>query len=436
MCFLRRLTIVTLIAALSGCATYGDWVGEMERQIAARDIAGALHTLDERAGGRARDAVLYDLNRAQLLRMGGDYARSNAAFERAKDAIERLDAVSVSEQSGALVVNDMLRSYAAAPYERVLLHAYAALNYLELERPDAARVEILQLDVLLGQEEGARGAEGFSRYLSGMIFEALGQHDDAMIAYRQAYAAYRAAAAGGMPPSLGRDLVRSAARVGGLQDELQLYRAEFGLAEETPGPRGEEGELIFLLHSGLAPVKRDYAVAAATQEGRLVTVSMPYYESRVPRVTGARLSDGGTVATTELVADVAAVAMTTLEREKPLILARAIARAAIKHEASEKADQENDALGVMVNIAGVVSERADTRSWSTLPNRIYLARLPLAPGRHEVRVELADGYAGVAAARDYVVELAPGEKRFISLHWVTAGDLDPLPYRIERRRLQ
>jgi len=434
MFFPRRLTIVTLIAALSGCATYGDWVGEMEQQIAAHDVAGALRTLDERAGGRARDAVLYDLNRALLLRMEGDYVQSNAAFESAKAAIERLDAVSVSEQTGALAINDMMRSYTAEPYERALLHVYAALNYLDLGQPEAARVEILQLDVLLGQEEDAPDGAGFARYLSGMIFEALGQYDDAMIAYRQAYAAYRRdAAAGGAPASLGRDLVRTAARVGGLEDELRRYRTEFGLAEaELPGPRAEEGELIFLLHSGLAPVKRDQVIGASTPEGRVVAVAMPYYEMRTPRVTGARLSAGDAVVATEVAEDVAAVAVATLEREKPLILLRAISRAAIKHEASEKADQENNTLGAVINIAGIVSERADTRSWSTLPNRIYLARLPLPDGRHEVRVELA----GDAAARDYVVELAPGEKRFISLHWVSAGDFDPLPYRIERRRLQ
>lgn len=433
MCFLRCLTIVTLTAALSGCATYGDWVGDMERQIAARDLAGALRTLDERAGGRARDAVLYELNRALLLRMAGEYMESNVAFERAKEAIERVDALSVSEQAGALAVNDLQRSYAAESHERVLLHVYSALNYLELGRPEAARVEILQLDVRLGLEVGGGGGEAFGRYLSGMVFEALGQHDDAMIAYRKAYAAYRRDPAVGVPPSLGRDLVRTATRVGGLQDEWRRYRAEFGLAEEeTPGPRAEEGEVIFLLHSGLAPLKRDDLVAAATPEGRLVSVSLPYYAPRAPVAYGARLTAGGAAATAGLVEDVAAVAVTALQREQPLILARALARAALKHEASEQADRESEALGAMVNIAGVVSERADTRSWSTLPSRIYLARLPLPPGRHAVRVELA----GVAVTRDYEVELAPGEKRFISLHWVSAADLDPLPYRIERRQLQ
>lgn len=430
MSFLLRLPTVLLIAALSGCATYGDWVGVMESQIAARDLPGALRTLEERAGGNARDAVLYDLNRAMLQRMAGDFADSITAFERAKAAIERLDAVSVSEQAGALAVNDMMRSYTGAPYERVLLHVYAALDYLELDRPEDARVEILQLDVLLGQDED-RGCAAFARYLSGMIFESLRQYDDAMIAYRQAYAAYRRDGAT-VPAPLGRDLVRMAARVGGMADELRRYRAEFGVTEESPGPRDDEGELIFLLHSGLAPVKRDALIGATTRDGMLVTVSMPYYEYRAPRVTGARLSTDGRVATTALGADVAAAATDALEREKPLMLARAVARAALKHEASEKADKENDALGVMVNIAGVVSERADTRSWSTLPNRIYLARLPLAPGSHEVRVELD----GAAAARDLAVELAPGEKRFISLHRVSAGDLDPLPYRIERRRMQ
>ena len=56
-----------------------------------------------------------------LRRMAGEYARSNAVFEQAKDAIERLDAVSVSEQAGALAVNDMLRSYTGEPFERVLV---------------------------------------------------------------------------------------------------------------------------------------------------------------------------------------------------------------------------------------------------------------------------------------------------------------------------
>jgi hypothetical protein len=223
--------------------------------------------------------------------------------------------------------------------------------------------------------------------------------------------------------------------VGGLEDELRTYRKEFGLPEGVPGPQAEEGELIFLLHSGLVPIKRDNVIGAAARDGKLVMVSMPYYENRVPRVTGARLSAGATVATTVMAEDVDAVALATLEREKPAILARAIARAAVKHEASERADRQGDLLGVVVNIAGAVAERADTRSWSTLPNRIYLARLPLAAGRHEVHVELQD-YSGIAATRDYTVDIAPGAKRFISLHWVTAGDLQPLTYRTERRPLQ
>ncbi|MCC6209112.1 MAG: hypothetical protein IT488_13310, partial [Gammaproteobacteria bacterium] len=401
---------------------------------AARDLPGALRTLDERAGERARDAVLYGLNRAMLLRMAGDFSQSNAVFEQAKDAIERVDAVSIREQAGGLAVNDMMRSYTGAPFERVLLHVYAALNYLDQGRPDDARVEILQLDVLLGQES-ARAGEAFARYLSGMIFESLRQYDDAMIAYRQAYEAYHRDG-GVVPAPLGQDLVRTASRVGGLAAELGRYRAEFGITEEFPGPRGEGGEVIFLLNSGLAPVMRDALISAPTRDGKLVTVSMPYYEARVPRVTGARVSSGASVATAVLGEDVAAVAEETLEHDKPLILARAVARAALKLEASEKADKKDDSLGMMVNIAGVLSERADTRSWSTLPGRIYLARLPLAAGNHEVHVELTGGYADVIAARDYAVELAPGEKRFISLHWVSAGDLEPLPYRIERRRMQ
>lgn len=438
MPLLRHLPMVLLVTALNGCATYGDWVGEMERQIVAHDLEGALHTLKQHAGQRDRDEVLYDLNRAMLLRMMGDYAGSNEAFEQAKVSIDRLEAVSITEQTGALAVNDMMRAYVASPFERVLLHVYAALNHLDMAQPGAARVEILQLDVLLGRQGPVHG-EAFALYLSGMIFEALGQNDDAVIAYRKAYEAYRrygSALTAGMPQSLGRDLVRTAAQVGGLEDEVRRYRLEFALPGDSSGPKDEEGEIIFLLHSGLAPIKRDVLTGATTHEGKLVTISMPYYERRAPRVAGARLDTGAAAATTELVEDLADVAVDDLEQQMPLILARAVARAALKHAASEEADKENEALGAMINIAGVVSERADTRSWSTLPNRIYLARLPLAAGRHAVRVELKDRLAGTVAAREYTVELSAGEKRFISLHWVTAGDLEPLIYPIERRRWQ
>ncbi len=414
-----------------GCATYGDWVGQMEDRIVRDDAQAALQVLERNAGHRDRDQVLLLMNRGMLLRLEGDLEGSTEAFEQAKPLIDSLLAISISEQAGAFAVSDTRQSYIGEPFERVQLHVFAALNYLDAGALGKARVEALQLDVLLndlGRDPAFHG-DAFARWLSGMIFEALGEHGDAMIAYRKAREAYLRYPAGplavAVPPTLGRDLVRLAERVG-LGDEARRYREEFAMADGPVAPLAGEGEVILLLGTGLAPVKREAGMAAPTAQGRLVSVSLPYYQSRRPLVTTAVLESGDRSVRAELAEDIDALAIDALERRKPAIISRAVARAVVKHEASRAAGRENELVGFIVNVAGLVSERADTRSWSTLPNRILVARLALPAGAHAVDVELRDRHGRADLREQYLVEIEPGEIRFLSMHRITRADLVPL----------
>ncbi len=140
----------------------------------------------------------------------------------------------------------------------------------------------------------------------------------------------------------------------------------------------------------------------------------------------AVIGSGGRSASAELAEDIDALAIDALERRKPAIISRAVARAVVKHEASRAAGRENELVGFVVNIAGLVSERADTRSWSTLPNRILVARLALPAGAHAVDVELRDRSGRVDLREQYLVELESGEIRFVSMHRITGADLIPL----------
>ena len=88
---------------------------------------------------------------------------------------------------------------------------------------------------------------------------------------------------------------------------------------------------------------------------------------------------------------------------------RAIVRALIKYsakEAAEKAGNKQDKLlgailGAAVNAAGVISEAADTRSWETLPDRIYVADFQLAPGKHTLRALFQDAAGTVLYRHDF-----------------------------------
>lgn len=421
---LRRLPWLAAVALLSGCATYSHTVGDVEQSVAAGRPAEALSRLDQK-GATDRDKVLFLLNRAMLLRLAGEYQASNAAFEEAKALIEGLSALSLSETTTSFLINDATRAYLGEPFEQALLHAYAALNYLDLNDTNAARVEALQVDLrlkaLADDDDGPLAQDPFSRYLAGLIYEQRGELSDALISYRKAYEGYLAHQklyGIQVPASLQADLLRLTDLLG-LKDEHKRLRAAFSLKSWPSQPDyRENGELVLLFHNGLAPLKREQiTVIYPPLAERMVTVALPGYERRGNGAVSAALVVNGERAETEVVEDINAIAVNTLKAGMPAITARAIARALAKNEVSRRASKENRLAGFVTNLAGVLTERADTRSWIMLPGEIRMARLLAPPGRHTVRVEWR-GAHGETIVRDLEVDLEKGRKTFLSYHWV------------------
>jgi hypothetical protein len=83
------------------------------------------------------------------------------------------------------------------------------------------------------------------------------------------------------------------------------------------------------------------------------------------------------------------------------VLLRAIARALAKYLASDAASQKDTGLGTLVNLLGVVTERADTRSWTTLPRAIQAARLNLDPGKYKIDVDIVDGHGALLTHQSF-----------------------------------
>ncbi|HEY0665846.1 MAG TPA: hypothetical protein VGD24_07260 [Gallionella sp.] len=444
-----------LLGALSGCATYSNSFGAVQRSLAAQNYDDALQELEKQADTKT-DRVLYLLNKGTVLRMKRDFSGSNAALEAAKAEMARLYAVSISENTLSYIVNDATVSYAGDDYERVLVHLYMALNYLELGQLAEARVEALQADISLRElAESIPGSkfteDALTRYLSGMIYEELGEWSDAMIAYRKAYQAYRkyqANYATEIPDMLKLDLVRLATRQG-LKKEAEGYRREFGVmsAQEEEGALPEQGgELVFVLSNGLAPIKREHIVAAsgpqpavvmgASGDGRrraaapvFVNIALPYYESRPAEVLKARVSISGKRTDTQLMENIDAIARASLDARMPAITARSIARAVSKVAIQQSVDRigrnnDNDLavelLGsLFVRVAAIATERADTRSWLTLPANVQMARVAVPPGRYTVTVELLGDGERVIAAREYAdVVISEQRKTYLTQHWV------------------
>jgi len=413
-----------LLVLLAGCATYDARFAPIDASLVRNDPAGALALLEKQSFSE-RDRLLFHLDRAMLLRMLGQYAESNRELEAAKGIIQAYDPLSVSEQTAAFFINDATIAYSGVPLERVMVHVFAALNYLELGQPEAARVEVLQIDLLLRQlaeraPEPALGVDPFARYLSGMIFEALGEDSDALIAYRKALEAYRLQqplTGLAVPAALQADLLRLTRRLG-LADEHERLRARFPHAEAAD-PSADRGRVVLFVANGLAPVKREVSDAIVDPaSGILVRISLPVYELRPSLVRRLRLRVGDTVHLAEPVENLSALARATLDAALPAITARAMARAVAKYQMAREAGKQDDLAGLLMNVVNVITERADTRSWLTLPGEIRMARLSLPPGRHRLVLELLDDAGNLVDRHVWPdVTVRAGRIRFISYHY-------------------
>lgn len=423
-----RLLVCALAIALGGCATYQTSMRQVDNALVANNPAAALKALDSLKGGR--DQALYLLDKAMILRMQGNYAASSDAFEQAKHLMNFLEAASISENAAALSLTENLRSYQGDLYERLLLHVYLGLNYLQTNDADSARVEVQQIDDMLkrlypGTDAAPHGGDAFARYFAGLVYEDVGDWSDAMIAYRKAYHAYRreGVADGNLPRDLQLSLCRFADYLG-LTQERDDYKQRFGISSWPPvAMSGDdpEGQLVFVFSNGLAPEK--LAVTSVVQDpvnGHLFSISLPRLQRRVPEVADAEIQIDGSSALTTRVESIMYDANRALSAELPRLTAYEISRNVARQAVANQADKKEQGMGALLSFIGTAVDQADTRIWDTLPDDIQLARLRLAPGTYTLKVSLL-GHGGNAVesrAFDNVV-ISPGRMTFAAWHAVS-----------------
>jgi uncharacterized protein len=152
----------------------------------------------------------------------------------------------------------------------------------------------------------------------------------------------------------------------------------------------------------------------------LIRVALPVYRPRAVQVTQARLRVGDQIVRLDLVEDVTALAIKSLESHMAAVTASAVARAAVKYRMAKEAEKRDAGVGLLVNLAGVISEQADTRSWSSLPAQIQLGRVSLAPGTYKAQLELLDNSGKLIHTQDFGnVSITQGKATYLAFHWTS-----------------
>lgn len=400
------LLLLATLTACAGRATLRESVADL---YAGRTEAAdtALARYDKQVS--ANDRPLYLLDAAVVKQLRGDYAGSNRLLEEADRQIEAAVTKSVSREAVSFLLNDQTRPYTGHPFEQPLVPYYKALNYLLLDAPIEAAVEARRLDLRLqAVDRYLKGGElrrevGYLRHFAGIVYEAAKEANDAMVSYRLALAAYEEG--GGAPSALVAAALRLAHRLG-----LVDVAAEIAARHPAIDPALPAAEAVVVVHAGRIPYRRTESVIVPGGGGFPVRLSLPGLTGGGGGRRRMVVRAGGATVAVAPGADLAAAARADLDGARGRDMARLVARAVAKEAAARKARQDGgEVAGLLVRMAGIVTEVADTRSWEALPAALYLARIPLSPPSATVEV-FGDGQLvanrplAVEAGKFYVVK--------------------------------
>ena len=414
----RLLWVLTLSAALTGCASmqsHDKLASDVQSAGRTGGIPAALAQLE--ASAKSEDdktALLYNLERGELLRMDRRYEDSTNAFLLADIKVKEWEETAKTNPSklmgtvGAALISERLKNYEGQDYEKVWLTTRLAMNRVAVGDFENARVDIKRThereaiiaefrskETLAAEEEAkSKGAAAGGKELNGYPVETL--NDPEVLALKNGYQnALSHYLAGFMYEVLGE----SGLAAPGYRKAIEL-KPETGVLEE--GLRGLDNrtsftwkrrqrmtDVLFVVEAGDAPARKPKAFTIPVPTGRgMVTASISYpviEPSTDPLLT--TLSAAGTDLKLEKVVDVNVMARRALKDEMPGMVLRGVTRAIAKGVMQNELQKRGGLVGGLIGaVASAATEVADDRMWRMLPGRVYIARGYLPPGEHVVTV--------------------------------------------------
>lgn len=373
-------------------------------------VEPVLKDLEDRTS--SSDGLLYSLEKGRVEFVSGLYAESQKSFENALgfyNKIENKSTVSVSSYaaSGAsLLTNDNAKPYESYPYERVFLHQYQALNYLAQKDAQGALVEVrraneIQKQLLKKYESKVDDAQSKSSefsaqnydkyfsgmeyaagrvknafqnsatfYLSGLIYEMSGEDNDAYIDYRKALE---------INPDnvfLQRDVLRLGTKLG-MPDMDKLARQ---LGAKANKVKSGQGQIAVLVEEGFVPEKLPIEIGIWTSNS-INQLAFPFY-GETPPPQAISLTVAGDIYQAAPLVDSRALAVRALKDDVPGMLLRAFLRLQAKQRMQRemRKNDQTGLLGLASSLYSLVTDKADLRSWLTLPGSVQVARVNVAVG--------------------------------------------------------
>lgn len=347
-----RLFLLAGMLLQAGCATH-TLEAARGHFYAGRFNAAEEKLSDENTAGLNRVLVL--MERGTIRQAAGKYDTSARDFDKAWSELDQMTDISVSQDTGSMVINDNVQEYRGAHFERTLLHAVDAMNYLAIGKWDDAAVEARRITRLLEPEQRKDYPEdAYSRYVAGFCFEMLGDASAAEFEYKKAKA---------LAKHLAIDEKTGAIHTS--SNRTSRY-----------GAAGDTGELVCFVAQGRSPRGADLLNNYRQFD------HAPYAEI---------VSQGRVLGRSYNLADTVDLAFTTEQILAARKAVKTVARIAAKEVIAHQVEQQDELIGALVRIVLIgLLEQPDIRRWETLPRWLQVARVSCPPGLKEFDVVFRD----------------------------------------------
>lgn len=415
----RTILILGVVFALAGCATmqsHDKVASDVQAASRSGGFSAAIAELDKTAKSEEdKAALLYNLERGELLRLNKQYVESTDAFLKADVRVKEWEDTAKSNPSkllgmvGASLISERLNTFEGQDYEKVWLTTRLALNRMAQGDLENARVDIKRThereavilefraqEVVAAETEAKeKGVSAGGKEINGYPIETLNDPEVLKLknGYQNALSHYLAG-------FLYEVLNEPGLAAPGYRKAIEL-KPETAVLEE--GLRGLDGrasfthkrhqkmtDVLFVVEAGSAPARKPkaFTLPVPTNRGvQTVSISYPVIEASKDSPLSS-IAIGGKQLKLESVVDLNVMARRALSDAMPGMVLRGVTRAIAKAVIQDKLAKDAGTFGAIFGaIAAIVTEQADDRMWRMLPGRVYVARGYLPPGMHKLTID-------------------------------------------------
>lgn len=432
-----HLMLLAGVAGLlaTGCQTYKAPMSSWRQGNVIE--AAKEFTVKAESNQTNKNTIIWRLEQGAALRAAGQYRESVAAFDAAEGRINEYDQqakTSISSETGALLSNQANLPYKGRDYDKVMLNAYKALNYLQLGEADNARKEFFRAsvrqkdaeennkrriekseqaieDLKDSKEKGAAGGKEMADkasadpqfqqkmaseygYLDG--FPAKAVYVNPFVYYVSGLYFLTATNGDKLDLSLARDAFRFTL---GSIGENKFIQQDLEMVDKALNGTPIPPTTYVIFETGCAPERGQIRIPiplflAGVQNVPYVGATFPTLKKQGGQLPSLNITAAGANESTLLLASMDSAVAQDFKNELPSIITKTLVSACIKAAASygvNKSMEKQDvwaklAVKVAMTIAQLAMDIADTRTWNTLPKEFQFCRIPTPPDR---KIELS-----------------------------------------------